>query len=732
MQKTLYLLACRLLPFSLARFLLKLLFRVEVRGIENFAKAGNRVLIISNHVSILDPVLIAAFLPERVLFAVDTKIAGHWWLRPYWSAENRYALDQANPMTAKMLIDAIKQGRKSMIFPEGRVTNYGGLMKVYEGPGVIADKSDAQILPICIEGMQLSRFSGVRNKTGAKLFPKITITICPPRKLGLPEELKGRARREAATLRINDILGEAVLEGGNINTTLLRAVLDGRKVHGGCKPIIEDKQRKILTYNAFITRAFFFSRLIKKVITSSDKYIGVMMPNTVGTIATLFAIQALGRVTAMINFTAGPVRIASACNLSGMKAVVTSKAFIEGEKLTVLTDALKSAGVRVYYIEELVAKAWFMDKLVGKILSLMPACVSTAGLSDNTNDPAILLFTSGSEGSPKGVLLSHHNILSNARQFFVHGSLSVHDSIFCCLPTFHSFGLTLAALLPLFSGLKTFLYPSPIHYHVVPELIYDTGATVLFGTDTFLSGYARSANQHDLALLRTVVAGAEKLKAETRRAWADKFGVRVVEGYGTTEASPVVTTNSPRYCKPGTIGRVLPGMKVRLEPVEGLENGYTLLIKGPNIMLGYIKEDKPGVLQPPKDGWYDTGDVVSMDEQGYVTILGRIKRFAKIGGEMVSLAAVETVVTSIWPGVKHAAVSIPHSRKGEMIVLLTEYPEAELDILPEHFRAYGLTELNLPKRLIKVKQVPILGSGKTDYIKARQLALEEIGSADEG
>jgi acyl-[acyl-carrier-protein]-phospholipid O-acyltransferase / long-chain-fatty-acid--[acyl-carrier-protein] ligase len=708
-------------PFVVVRPLLRLLCRVKVTGLENLAAAGDRVLIVANHVSVLDAVLLSAFLPGRILFAAPANIASRRWLKPYWRSGS--TLDETHPITAKTIVEAIKTGTRCMVFPEGRVSRTGGLMKIYESPGMIADRTGAAIVPIRIDGPQYSRLSALGGPIRKRLFPKITLTILPPRKLNLPSEVKGHQRRLLAGSRLHDLMEETLVAGTPVST-LLRQLLATRAVRGGNQRIIEDAAREPVTHNAFVAGIFTLSRLLAHEIGGGEKIVGIMMANGIANATTIFAVSALDRVAAMMNFTSGPPRVVQACRMADVRNVITLRAFVAAQHLEPVVEALVRENIHVLYLEDIVARTGVWDRLAGWLQSRLPVSLAAGGRSRDADGPALLLFTSGTEETPKGVLLSHRNIIANGVQFGVRIGFSAADSVFACLPMFHSFGLTLGLFAPLFCGTKTFLYPSPLRYHDIPELVYDVGATLLLGTDTFLANYARNATPHDFYFLRFGIGGAEKIRPETRRLWAEKFGVRLFEGYGTTEAAPVISVNSPLHYKAGSVGRALACLDVKLLPVEGIKDGYELVVRGPNLMLGYIKADAPGVVQPVAEGWYNTGDVVSLDEAGFITILGRTKRFAKIGGEMVSLGAIEAVVGSVWPDVRSAVVCIPRDRKGETIVLLTESDAVDLAHLHVPLRAAGLTKLSYPRKLVKVAQIPLLGSGKTDYTAARLMALQ--------
>ncbi|WP_246540182.1 AMP-binding protein [sulfur-oxidizing endosymbiont of Gigantopelta aegis] len=276
---------------------------------------------------------------------------------------------------------------------------------------------------------------------------------------------------------------------------------------------------------------------------------------------------------------------------------------------------------------------------------------------------------------------------------------------------------------------QVFLYPSPLHYRIIPEVAYDINATMLFGTNTFLKGYAKFAHSYDFFSIRYVCAGAEAVQKETRELYAEKFGLRILEGYGATETSPVISINTPMDYKTGTVGTMLPGMDYHLKAVPGIEEGGQLFVSGPNIMRGYFRSDNPGVLEPAESefgpGWYDTGDIVDIDDDGFVTIKGRVKRFAKIGGEMVSLSMVEEMVAQCWPDEMHGAVSLPDSAKGEKIILLTTREGALRKELSAWAKKSKIGELNVPKTIIVVKKLPLLGTGKIDYQGLKEVA--ELG-----
>ncbi len=718
------LISCWLLPETvikaLAAAILRILYRVEIKGAEHMPKAGDPAVVVVNHVSFLDGLLLAAFLQGKPTFAVHSAVAKKWWMRIAMKLFRAFPVDPTNPMAAKAMVKTVKAGNTLVIFPEGRLTVTGALMKVFDGPGMVADKADAPIIPVRIDGAQYSRFSRLKGKVRLRPFPKIRLTVLPPRRFALPEGLTARARRAVAGRKLYDVMSAMIFETSNIDRTLYEALLDARDVHGGKAKVVEDIKRQPLTYKKLIVGTKALGRALKKR-TAQGENVGLLLPNISGTVVTFFALQGLGRVPAMLNYTAGPANLKAACAAAEVKTIVTARAFVEQGKLEPLIAALEADGLGFVYLEDVAATIGTGAKIRALIgASFARRLLKRRKLSPDA--PAVILFTSGSEGVPKGVVLTHRNLLSNCAQLAARIDFNASDVVLNALPVFHSFGLTGGTLLPLFNGLRVFLYPNPLHYRIVPAVAYDANATILFGTDTFLSGYARMAHSYDFYALRYIFAGAERVRDETRKTFAEKFGLRIMEGYGVTETSPVLAVNTPMHFKAGTVGRALPGIELKLEEVPGIDNGQRLFVRGPNVMAGYLKADAPGVLQPPEDGWHDTGDIVAVDGEGFIAIKGRAKRFAKIAGEMVSLPAVEGYAAALWPDADHAVVTRPDPKKGEQLVLFTTEKLAKASALQAWAKANGIAELAVPKGVRVIDALPVLGTGKVDYVTLGAMA----------
>ena len=702
-------------------------FRLEVKGLENVDKAGPNAIVALNHVSFLDPPLAVSILPKRPVFAIDVAMSKHWWIQPFLKFVRTMALDPLKPFSLRALINAVRDGNRLVIFPEGRITVTGSLMKVYDGAAMIADKSDAMVVPVRIEGPETTIFSRLKStQVRRRLFPKITVTVLEPVRLKVDPEIKGRKRRQAAGAALYTIMSDLIFRTTATDRTVVEALIEAAKLHGPNWLAVEDPVSGQLTYKRLLMAAAILGRKLMPLALEGHT-LGIMLPTSNGAVVTLLSVMSAGRVPAMINFTAGAANILGACRAAQLDTILTSRTFVEKARLENLISHLEGQ-VRIVYLEDIRKTVGAFDKLRGLFGWKKPL------VARKPDDWGVVMFTSGTEGLPKGVVLSHRNMLTNVAQCAARIDFGREDKLFNALPAFHSFGFTGGIVLPLISGVPIYLYPSPLHYRTVPELVYGVCATVLFGTDTFLNGYARVANPYDFRSLRYVLAGAEPVKESTRRIYLEKFGLRVLEGYGVTECSPVMALNTPMFNKFGTVGRLLPGLEPKLEKVEGVEEGGRLYVKGPNVMLGYLRADRPGVLEPPPEGWHDTGDIVTIDDQGFVAIRGRAKRFAKVGGEMVSLAAVEMLAAELWPHYTTAVAAIPDARKGERLIMVTNKPGATRPEFIAYARSQHAAELMFPAEVVFLEKLPMLGSGKVDQLAidkfVREQAAEKAKAAE--
>lgn len=705
---------------TMLRGLARCLFRVEIHG-NKTEFAAERLLIIANHESFLDGLLLGLFLPVNPVFVVHTGVANNFFFRLLLSQIDYLAVDPTSPLAMKKVIKLIKGGRPVVIFPEGRITVTGSLMKVYEGPAFVAAKSEACIVPVRVDGASRSFFSRLKGKNPRRIFPKIILSILPAARIPLPVATTAKLRRRRAGDAMRRLMQD-MLFASHPKQTLYDALVDATKIFGRRHRLLEDVKQIEYSYGDLLKMSAILGRLAGR-ITGPGEHVGVLLPNLAPTVALILGLSARRRVPAMLNYTAGTEGMQTACIAAGIKTLITSRVFLEQGKLTDKVAELKA--VRIVYLEDLRKTLTLADKLwwlgCGR---WFPNAAQVAG--GTPDDGAVVLFTSGSEGKPKGVVLSHRAILSNIAQVRSVIDFSAEDKVLNALPIFHSFGLTIGTLLPVFTGAGLFLYPSPLHYRIIPELAYDRNCTVLLGTSTFLGNYAKFAHPYDFFRLRYVIAGAEKLAQPVRELWFEKFGIRIFEGYGATETAPVLAVNTPMSFRSGTVGQLLPGIACKLLQVPGVERGGVLHVRGPNVMSGYFRFDKPLQLEPPQSeagaGWYDTGDVVEIDEDGFLTILGRVKRFAKVAGEMISLEVVERLAAMASASFAHAASSMTDPQRGESVILFSSDPDLTRERLHATAREAGYPELAVPRKIIRIDVLPLLGTGKVDYAKLKTMA----------
>ena len=702
----------------LLRTLSSLMFRVQVKG-HPPADSG-RLLVVANHESFLDGLLLGLFLPLDPVFVVHTGVVRNPAFRLLLSLVDYLAVDPTSPMAMKKVIRLLESGRPVVIFPEGRITTTGSLMKTYDGPAFVAAKTGATILPVRIDGAARTYFSRLAAHVPRRLFPRISLSILPTTHIPMPEAPTARDRRRRAGEAMRRLMQEMIF-ATRPDQTLFTTLLDAADIQGHGHSLVEDLKQIEYSYRDLIKMALALGRLVARESEHGEK-VGLLLPNLAPTLGLIFGLSAYRRTAAMLNYTAGVEGLQAAITAAQIRCIVTSQAFVEQAKLGDKLPALQ--GVRLIYLEELQATMRLSDKLWLLLWALpFPRLALPAG---SPEDAAVVLFTSGSEGKPKGVVLSHRALLANVAQIRAVVDFSIDDKILNALPLFHSFGLTAGGLLPVLAGARVFLYPSPLHYRVIPELAYDRNCTVLLGTSTFLGNYAKFAHPYDFYRLRYVIAGAEKLATPVRDLWFEKFGIRIFEGYGATETAPVLAVNTPMAFRSGTVGQFLPGIQYQLVPIPGIAAGGMLHVKGPNLMSGYLRFENPGVLQPPAspagDGWYETGDVVELSDEGFVKIVGRVKRFAKVAGEMVSLEAVEKLAASTSPTAAHAASTQPDPARGETILLFSTDPALNREQLQVTARSGGWPEIAVPRRIITVDALPLLGTGKIDYVSLKQWA----------
>ena len=704
---------------SILRFISKILFRVEVRGLEN-VPAEDRLLIVANHESFLDGLLLGLFIPKNATFVVHTTVLKNWWYRQFLRLTPHLAVDPASPYAMKKVIKLLEAGKNVVIFPEGRITLTGSLMKIYDGPGFVAAKTGATILPVRIDGAAQSYFGRLSSHHPRKLHPKVTLTVMPTTSVVMPRSSHhsfptAKQRRRIAGEGMRSVMQKMLFQAQK-SRTIFEAFLDAVDRYGSHYKLIEDLNENEETYQDLLKKSLALGRIATKV-TSANEAVGVLMPSITNTLALILGMSAFNRIPAMLNYTAGTAGMQNACIAANIKTVITSHKFIEAANLESVVANFKN--LNIVYLEDLRANFGMLDRawLMGYALHYPRSAMET-----NKHDQhAVVLFTSGSEGKPKGVVHSHKSILANVAQIAAVLDFNPTDKMMMVLPLFHAFGFT-ASFIALLNGIKINIFPSPLQYKVIPELIYDRGCTIFFATSIFLCNYAKFAHPYDFYKLRLVVAGAEKLSEEVRKTYAEKFGIRILEAYGVTECAPGISINTPMANLNGSVGQLVPGLEHKLEAVPGIDKGGLLHVKGENVMMGYYLFDAPGVLNPPPEGWHNTGDIVEIDKEGFVHIRGRVKRFAKVAGEMVSLEVVEHIANTAAPDYEHAASTVSDAQRGENITLFTCDKKLKREDLQIVAKNLGLPELAVARKIIAVEAIPLLGTGKTDYVTLKQMA----------
>lgn len=684
---------------------------------ENFHRLDfqEKTIIMPNHTSIADAAVLAFTLPKNVVFVAHTDAIKRFSFIDKF--RKIITIDNQNPASIREIIDVVNAGTPIVIFPEGRITTTGNLMKIYEGVAFIAMNTGATIYPMAINGLERSKWGYTSHLWKTTYFPDTRLTIGTPFKININEEDSKSVQRERAAKQIYDVLkNEIFFSRMKDEVNLFNELLDAAKLNGDKMTIISDATGE-LTYKKLILASYVFSEKLKKLLNNEHR-VGLFLPNANGHAITLYALMYLGINPAVLNFSQGTQTLIDCAETVELKTIITSRAFVEKGGFQSVMDDLGNK-FRILYLEDIKESITGKEKRKGFALSLKKK------RSTHFNNE-VILFTSGSESKPKGVALSHRNIYANIQQVRSVIDFTSRDNLFNAMPMFHSFGLTAGFFLPTISGIPCFLYPKPTDYKTIPELVYQTNATIMFGTSTFLDGYAKYASSYDFYNLRIVVAGAEKLKNEVRQEWLDKFGIRILEGYGATETAPVLSVNTPIEYEMGSVGKLLPGVEYKIEEAEGIKEGGILHVKGPNIMKGYYLYGKGFV---PHEGWYNTGDIVKKSENGFISIAARFKRFAKIGGEMVSLNLVEELAQKCFNSLGFATVAVQDKKKGEQIILLS-INEVSIKDFKKYLKDTKISALHSPSEIIHIEEIPLLGSGKPDYVKMKEIAEQAINAKE--
>lgn len=668
--------------------------KVATEGFDGLTLAPSMIFL-SNHPSKEDIPLLHNLLPKDVVFAINEQEAKEH--KELLKNRTHISYNIFNPKTLDKVKDTIAKGHSMLLFPEVMCSNTGSVMKIYEEISQIIQNTTLTIHPIAILGTDDQNYFP---------HPNTKVTLEKPFTFE-PNESVGSITSKIDRLFRNIRFQHATKTGVN----LFNELLDTAKKAGDKQVVLEDTSSS-MTYKDLLLAIYVFQNKLKPLL-KNEATVGVFLPTVVGNVLTLFSLFKLGKTPALLNFSMDSSTLVNCAETASVQTILTSKVFIKSGELEESIEALAQT-CNILYLEDIKATITTSDKLKG-------LSDYTLSKKADSGKNELILFTSGSENKPKGVVLSHDNVFANIQQALSVIDITGKDRMFNAMPMFHSFGLTVGSILPLLTGMYVFLYPSPLHHKIIPELIYQKEASILFGTSTFFSMYEKNAHGYDFHSVRLAIVGAEKLKDDVYQSWFERFGVRIYEGYGVTETAPILSLNTPTAYKRGSVGKLLPGLTYKIDKVDGIEKGGNLIVKGPNVMKGYLLHEKGFV---PLNEWHETGDVVEIDEEGFVTIVSRLKRFAKIGGEMISLNVIEDLALKCFGSSSCAAVAVPDRRKGEKIILFTTSEQQSLRELKKFIKTGKHSSLFIPKEIHVLDEIPALGTGKTDYVRLQALALE--------
>ncbi len=725
-----------ILPDFLVRFIIvvvaRFCYRIKVVGSENVPSKGG-TLLVSNHVSWVDGILLAAAQQRRIRFLIDRETADAWWLKPFCKLMHAIPISTDDP--PKKIMESLRQARQAMkdgfivcIFAEGGVTRTGMLQQFKGGFEKIMKNTPYSVIPVHIGGAWGSIFSyyhGQLLSTLPKRFPyPVTIHFGK----AMPGASSAVEIREAVMELSCDYFNSLKPQRKSLGELFVRSAR--KNWSGRC---IWDPTGKKLNYGRTLTAAIALGTEIDK-LTDGQIKVGILLPPSCGGVLANLAMTISGKVPVNLSYVLSRQAREHAVEQCDIKCIISSRAFLEKIKMDENMPGL-------VFIEDLIERITPDVKRKSFIKArFMPARILARPASFKADDVATIIFSSGSTGVPKGVMLSHHNIISNVESARMIFRIYPTDDFCSGLPFFHSFGLTFTMWLPLLTRISASYVPNPLDGKLVAQTVRQQKSTIIITTPTFLMSYIRRAEQEDFATLRLVLVGAEKLRTRLADSFEKKFGIRPMEGYGVTELSPLISLNvldvevgGIKHVghKPGTVGHPIPGMAVKIvdpeerTPLAPGEPGL-LLVKGPNVMLGYLNMPDE-TAEAIQDGWYNTGDIASMDADGFLTITDRLARFSKIGGEMVPHLKIEEAYLKALRTHEHvlAVTSVPDGRKGEQLVVLYVGSACDPEKLHEIISNADLPNIFKPKRdnYVKVEAIPILGTGKLDIMGLRKLAL---------
>jgi len=728
-----------LLPDSLVRFVLwaatHSVYRIRVEGRDNIPETGG-ALFVSNHMSLVDALLLIASTDRSIRFLMFKGIYDLPYVKPF--AKMIRAIPISSELRPREMLqslreatNAIKNGEVVCIFAEGQITRIGQLLPFRRGMERIMKGVDAPIIPVNLDGVWGSIFSFERGR----FIWKLPRSVPYPVTVSFGEPMPSTTTPFEVRRAVQVLQTSAYAHRRSRMRTLHRSLIHTAHRHP-FRFAMGDKRRPRMKWGGALLSAIFLARRLRST-WAGQEMVGILLPPSVPGALVNFAATLAGKIPVNLNYTTSDESLASCATQCKLETVITTRQLLD-------RIPLKVPG-KTILLEEVAARHGFGERLVALFLWFFPGGalerILSGGKNKSLDDLATIIFSSGSTGEPKGVMLSHCNIRSNIDQV---GQMFMFDSKDCLLgvlPFFHSFGFTVTLWLPAALGVSVVYHPSPLDLAAISEIVRDYRVTFLMSTPTFLQAYARRCSPEDFGSLEYVVVGAEKLPERLALAFEDRFGIRPLEGYGATECAPVVSVNTHDFRAPGfrqvgakrgRIGHPLPGVSVRIvdpDTYESVAAGASglLLVRGPNVMLGYLgKAEKTAEVL--RDGWYVTGDIAAEDEDGFLTITDRLSRFSKIGGEMVPHIKVEDQLQELAGATdqRFVVTAVPDGKKGERLVVLHTLPPEELQPVIERLGESGLPNLWTPRpnQFFFIEDLPHLGTGKLDLRRIKDMALQ--------